>query len=163
MSTRGLLVFLIVAATALFAAGVATERAGGDVPREAAELGEAEGHAEEEGEASEGEEGHVEEGGAEAEEGKLLGVDLESTPVVILAVVASLGLAVAVWIAFGSTAVLGLTAAAMGVFAAIDVRELIHQLAESGGLLVYMAGLVALLHAAAALVALRAAIGRTPA
>lgn len=163
MRVRTPLVALIIAATALFTVGIAIERSAAaphvETTAESAESGEE--RSGEAGEAGEGGEAHVEEGSeADDEEGTLLGIDLESTPLVVLAVLLSLGLALAVWLSSGSSALLVLTAAAMGLFAALDVRELIHQLGESAGILVPLAALVALLHAAAALVALRATMSR---
>lgn len=167
MGSRTLLVALILTATALFAAGVAVEASTGgtqvEAPGESVESTEATSHADEASEVGQGGEAHVEESGVQGEEGELLGLNPESMPLVVLAAVVSLGLALAVWLAAGSTAVLAATAIAMGVFAALDVRELIHQLGESAGLVAVIAGLVALLHTAAALIALGAARVRTPA
>jgi len=61
---------------------------------------------------------------------RLLGVDLEATPFVVLA--AALALAVAVWLRPEWALLLGLIAVAMVVFAALDVREVFHQLVDAG-------------------------------
>jgi hypothetical protein len=130
-----LLVALIVAATALFVVGVAIERSSGET-----------GH--HEAVAEEGEE-------AEApSESRPLGVDIEAWPFVALAAAASLGLAAAAaWRRPDAPGLALLVALAMLAFAALDVREVIHQLdAEENGLAV-LAGAVAALHLAAALVA----------
>jgi uncharacterized membrane protein len=90
----------------------------------------------------------------------VLGVDLEATPFVVLAAAFSLGLALAVWLRPEWRLLLALVAAAMVVFAALDVREVVHQLDEDNGGLAMLAGVVAALHLAAALVAL--SMGRSP-
>jgi hypothetical protein len=174
MNRRSLLVALLVVSTGAFVVGVSVERSSGDShdePAAAAESNEAaksgEAHAEEgaEGEASEtGEEAHGKEAAAEAGEDeaeRLLGVDLEATPFVVLAAAVSLGLAVAVWLRPEWPLLLGLVAAAMIAFAAVDVREVVHQLDEDNGGLAALAGVVTLLHLAAAAVAL--SMGRSPA
>jgi hypothetical protein len=54
-------------------------------------------------------------------------VNLESTPLIVLAALASLILAAAVWIRPDRRAGLGALAAAMALFGALDVREAFHQ------------------------------------
>lgn len=90
----------------------------------------------------------------------MLGLDLEATPFVVVAAAVALGLALAVWLRPEWRLVLGLVAAAMVVFAVLDVREVVHQIDEDNGWLAVLAGLVAALHVVAAAVAL--SIGRTP-
>jgi hypothetical protein len=70
----------------------------------------------------------------------------------------SLLLVLAVWRAGASPWVLGVVAVAMVAFGALDVREVIHQANESRTGLAVLAGLVAALHLAAALLAARAAL-----
>jgi hypothetical protein len=136
MDLRGVLVALVVAATAAFVVGVALERG-----RES---------------------GHHEQGAFEAaerssaesrEELRPLGVDLEAWPFVALAAVASLALAAAAFARPRAVAPLALGAAAMLVFAALDVREVVHQVDEDAEGLALLAGTIAALHLAAAAVA----------
>jgi hypothetical protein len=88
------------------------------------------------------------------------GVDLEATPFVVIAAAFSLGPAMAVWLRPESRALLGLVAAAMVALAVLDVREVVHQLDEDNGGLAVLAGVVAVLHLAAA--ALGASMGGGP-
>lgn len=153
-----LLPMLILAATALFVVGVAVERNSGDRHVEASSSTPASGG---EGEAahSQGKETGAEsqehaakpagrEGG-EASGDKLLGIDVESTSLVALAAVASMGLALGVWLRPTWAALLSLTAVALVAFAALDIREVFHQLDENKGGLAALAALVAALHLAA--------------
>jgi hypothetical protein len=159
---RWLLPTLIIAATALFATGVAIERNSNDTHAETASSSVAESA----GSAGEGETAHGEgeEAGAEtdehasepaahqAEEGgedNLFGIDVESTPLVALAALASIALALAAWLRPGWIALLTLIAGAMIAFAVLDVREVFHQLDENRGGLAALAGLVAVVHLAA--------------
>jgi hypothetical protein len=162
-SPRLLLVALLVASTAAFAVGASVERSSDeshDKSAAAVESSEAAG-----GEASEtGEEAHSEEVAGRAEEGgeeSVLGVDLDGTPFVVLGAVASLGLALAVWLHPEWRLLLGLVAAAMVAFAVLDAREVVHQVDEDNGGLAVLAGVVAVLHLAAAAVAF--SIGRSAA
>lgn len=132
-----LLVVLMVAATALFAVGVAAERARGD-DHAAVESG---AHGES-GEAGEGASGEA-----------VGGVDTESWPLVALAAAASLALAAAVWRRPRWRAALVVAAAAMAAFALFDVREVAHQIDESAAGLAVVAVAVAALHGAAAVLA----------
>jgi hypothetical protein len=156
-SLRWALVALLAASTILFAVGVAIEPSdtnGGEGAAEAAhsetdereeageavgaEPGESAGHAEDEDEG--------EEGGEE-----LLGIDLESTPLVVLAVLTGLALAALVATPIGTLrAFLILAAGVALVWAALDVREALHQIDESNTGIALIAGAVAALHLAAA-------------
>jgi hypothetical protein len=162
MSLRGILVALIVAATAAFVVGVALEhgRASGDhdtTTSQAVEGGEA--HATS-GEASEAhsetggaaETGRVAERGSAEPRGELrpLGIDVEAWPFVAIAAAASLALAAAAGANPRAVALLALVGAAMLAFAALDVREVVHQVDENDGRLALVAGTVATLHLAAA-------------
>ena len=62
---------------------------------------------------------------------EILGVDLESTPLVLLAVVGSLAMAAAVFRWPRSMPLLAVVAVAMLVFSALDVREVLHQAEKS--------------------------------
>src|SRR6476469_2336323 len=127
------LVALIVVSTALFAVGVIAERSSTDTHTEpaaahAAETGgESAAGAHGEGGASEattsGETGHVESANGHAEHERLLGVDVEPTPLVVLAVAAGrVGLRRGCLL---TVLVIGLA------WAAFDIREVVHQLDES--------------------------------
>ena len=163
---RWALVPLLAASTALFVVGVIAERSSTDAHTEPAsahdgESGEAAREpagAREEGEASSaGEAGH-----AEAAAGKthtdtneaVLGVDIESTPLIVLAVVLGLVLPALVATRFGRLPdVLAAVAAVALVWAALDVREVVHQLDGSRTGIAVVAIVVAVLHFAVALLA----------
>jgi hypothetical protein len=157
---RWLLPTLIVVATALFVIGVAIERNSGDVHAEEATPFVAEAQ-ESDTEHSEGEAGPSEDKDAVAEAGshdesedsgeeELLGLDVESTPLVALAAAVSLALALAISLRPGWLPLLVLIVVAMALFAALDVREVFHQLDEDKTGLATLAALVAALHLAAA-------------
>jgi hypothetical protein len=147
-----LLAVLIVAATVAFAIGVSIERS------------------QESGETS-AETAHVEGGGAEgvSPEGvssdvqahsdssseTLLGINPESIPLLIVAIVVSLTLAVGVWCRPDLSILLIVVALAMLAFAGLDVREFFHQLDASRGGLAVLVALIALLHVGAAVLAIR--------
>jgi len=161
LSQRSLLAAIIVLATVLFVVGVSIERSEGPHDEEPSaahvEAGEGEGSeagegaAHEEGEASAAAEGtdHEETG----EDEKVLGVDLESTPSIVLAALVSLALALGAWLRPDSAALLGFVALAMLAFAVFDIAEIGHQIEESEAGLVVIAALVAGLHLAASAVA----------
>jgi Flp pilus assembly protein TadB len=158
---RHLLLALMLAATAAFVVGVAVERAGDDHPAaveaaehhsetaehdsaaEGAEHSEAAEH-DERSELAEGGETHE-----QSEELRPLGIDVEATPFVVLVAIVSVALALVVWLR-PSVGLLVLVAFAMLAFAALDVREIAHQLDEDDTGLALLAALVAALHAAAA-------------
>lgn len=171
MGLRPLLVGLIVVATALFVMGAAIERGSGS-----------EAHHEVAAPASSGEQEHGDEAGREAKsshegeesgaqggesgertEVRPLGVDIEAWPFVILAALASVALAAAAWLRPGVRGLLAVVAVAMFVFAALDIREVAHQLDVDEGGLAVLAGVIAALHlaagAVAALMASRAGLG----
>jgi hypothetical protein len=81
---------------------------------------------------------------------KPLGIDIEAAPFVALAAAASLLLALGAWLRPRWLLLLVGIAAAMLVFAALDVREVFHQSDESRTGLAVLAGFVALLHLGAA-------------
>jgi hypothetical protein len=164
---RWTLVALLVASTALFAVGVIAERSSTDTHPEpaathAAESGSESGKPEdahnESGESSatgSGEAGHKEtsaESGAEhAEDERLLGIDVESTTLVILAVLAGLAFAALAASQIGLRRGFLLAVVVIGVaWAALDVREVVHQLDESRTGVAAIAIAVAALHLAVA-------------
>jgi cobalamin biosynthesis Mg chelatase CobN len=99
--------------------------------------------------------GHVETPAQHAREGRVLGVDLESTPIIALAIVAGLALAILAFSPMGAMRAI-LLALALGALAwsALDVREVVHQANESRTDLAIVAGFVAALHATAAALAI---------
>ena len=153
MSLRGALAALIVAVTAAFVVGVAIERGreSGHPERSASEATSEPGEAHSEtGEAA----SVAEHRSAEPrEELRPLGVDVEAWPFVAVAAVASLALAAAAFSRPRAVVLLALVGAAMLAFAALDVREVVHQLDDDAGGLALLAGTVAALHLAAAAVA----------
>jgi hypothetical protein len=162
MSLRGLLVALVVAATAAFVVGIAIERGSKSDHHEtatpSAPAGEASGEGGEAGGAGEGAHNQAEAGASKtaetsAEELRPLGIDVEAWPFVALAAVASLALAAAAALRPQSVPLLTLLAVALLAFAVLDVREVAHQLDEKRTDLAVLAGAVALLHLAAAAVA----------
>jgi hypothetical protein len=89
----------------------------------------------------------------ESEGERVLGVDLESTPLIVLAVLAGLGLAALAATRFGRERRVLLAIAAVAlVWAILDVREVVHQLDESRTGVALIAMVVAVLHLAAAAV-----------
>lgn len=139
------LVALLAASTALFAAGVLAERAQTDGHAEPASV-----HARESGEAAGTGEGQPSSAhGGEHE--TVLGIDIESTPLIVLAAIAGLALAALVAAPLGRRPAVLLAIAAIAVaWAALDVREVVHQSNESRSGLAIVASAVALLHLAAA-------------
>jgi Flp pilus assembly protein TadB len=160
MRLRALLLVLIVAATGAFVVGVSIER--GDEASHHEASSEAVPASSEHREAgADAETAHGEGEAAEAptstsenhEELRPLGIDVEAWPFVAAAALASLALAVSVWLRPTLTPLLVLVAATMVAFAVLDIREVFHQadINESG--LAVLAGTVAALHLAAAAVA----------
>ena len=142
MGLRALLSGLIVAATAAFVVGTVIERnsSSESAHHEAAvgepaerrhgrrstvgrEGGESTGQHAHEGPTTE-RKAATEEPHAEL---RPLGIDVEAWPFVALAAAASLALAAAAWLGPRQPALLGLVAPAMLIFAALDLREVLHQ------------------------------------
>jgi hypothetical protein len=161
MLLRKVLVSLIVLSTVAFAVGAIVEHSSAEPTAEGSGTespvhGEGGGAVEVSGEADEGggqvtpvSEGSEEPNGEET----LFGTDPESTPLVVLAIVASLLLAAGCWFRPEWRWLLVVTAFAMAAFAVLDLREVIHQLDESDAGLAFVAGAVATLHLAAAVTA----------
>jgi hypothetical protein len=84
---------------------------------------------------------------------KILGINTESVALTVIAVVASLLLALAVWLGRWPRLVLPCVAGFGLVFAAGDARELVHQLDESNAGLATVAAILIGLHLAVTLVA----------
>jgi hypothetical protein len=161
----------LVLGAGLFALGVAREHASPDVHQETVtsltvtpstspggEGTSAEGTGEESG--GETTTGVGESSGATSEshsgsDATLLGIDLEGTPFVIVALVASIALAIAL-VVLHSRALLVVTIVIALTFAIADVREVFHQLHERPGLAA-LATVVALAHVIATAAASRGA------
>jgi hypothetical protein len=138
-----LLSVLMVAATALFAIGVAAERGQHDHDSDSAHV---------EGAGEENHDESTETGSHESGEENTFGIDTERPAIVVPAVVASLAMAVVVW--FRRDIWLMWTVAVFALlFAAFDVVEVIHQLSDDRGGLALLAAVVAVFHLAAAFVA----------
>src|SRR3954447_6909154 len=144
-AARRTLVVLIAAATAALVVGVALERDARthEALRTSGETAPVR-HAAQSGSGSEaGETGQNTESGTvsgapprgervrEEPSERLLGVDPESTGVLAIAVAVSLALAALVWRAGAAPWLLVLLAVVMAAFAALDVREVVHQIDES--------------------------------
>jgi hypothetical protein len=170
---------MLVLATIVFVIGIAVERSvageasevrpaetaatsGNEASEEAAEEG-AEGHDESE-EAEEANEAEGEGADARAAEGAephseereasetILGINPESTGAIAVAVVISLLLAATLWF-WGTPAVLGTAIVFALFFAALDLREVAHQVSEARSGLAALALLAAVLHVGVAAVA----------
>jgi hypothetical protein len=138
---RWILVALLVASTALFAVGVIAERSDAGEPATV--------HSES---ADEG--AHADKNAAGDSREVVLGVDVESTPLVVVAVIVGLALAVLAATRLGELAgVLAAIALIALAWAALDVREVLHQADESRTAVALVAATVAALHLAVAPVA----------
>jgi hypothetical protein len=165
---RWTLVALLAVSTVLFAAGVSAERSDSDThaePEAAAhvdegseESGGPEGAHESTASASEEQGSKSESGEEHAEDERLLGVDLESTPLIVLAVLAGIALAVLAASQIGRLRgfLLGVMIIALA-WAVLDIREVVHQIDESRTGIALVAGAVAVLHLATAVVSGRLA------
>jgi hypothetical protein len=144
---------LLVLTAGLFAIGVAVELGSGH--DETAEHTEA--VSDEHAETAERAEGHVDQQettGADHDEERVLGIDVESPLTVTAAVILSLGLAVVLWLARRRWLATVVAVFALA-FAAFDVGELVHQLDEGRSGLVVLAALLAAGHLAAGALASR--------
>jgi hypothetical protein len=139
---RWALVALLVASTALFTVGVVAERSHPEPTSTHVEAAHEEGEAGERPEQVEPDE-------------TLFGIDLESTPLIVLAVIVGLALAALVATQFGMRpGVLAAIAVVALAWAVLDVREIAHQLDESNTGIALVALAAAVLHATAAALAL---------
>ncbi len=141
---RWLLGTLLIAAAGLFAVGIATE---GDVHHDNVATAESGEHAE----ATEAA-GHRQQGETAETGERVLGINLESTPLVVLAVIISVALAAATW-RHDHRLILLATALFAAAFAVLDVAEFSHQIRRSAITISAIAATIAVLHAAAALLA----------
>jgi hypothetical protein len=152
MRLPAVLACMVVAATVLFVVGVALERSSEHHETTAGRSETAGGETAGGETAGDGE--HAGEAGVAAEsELRPLGIDVEAWPFVAIAAAASLALAAAAWLRPRARGLLGIVAAAFLTFAALDVREIVHQIDVDEPGLALLAGVVTALHVAAALVA----------
>lgn len=155
---RWLLSSLLIAGAALFAVGVATERnalqRSGETSTQTLQTPESGHAAESSGEqATRAEQPGTEQvSHTETSTETVLGVNLESTALVIVAAIAAIALAVLTW-RLNLRWLLLATAAFAAIFAAFDIAELAHQIKESRAAIAALAALIALVHVATALVA----------
>jgi len=137
---RWLLGTLLIAAAALFALGIATE---GDTHNERVVATESGANEQSE---------HYEQTEVARTGERILGVNLESTPLVAFAVLISVALAVATWRRDDKLILLA-TAVFAAAFATLDVAEFSHQIRQSATTIAAIAAIIAVLHAGAALLA----------
>lgn len=152
LRTRWLLSALLIAGAALFAIGFTAERSSDDhhdvATTAQTESGEQGAH----DEAAERAEAAADELGERAEEERVLGLDLESTPLVVAGVAVSVALAAGVWLRRDRW-LLWTAAGFAAMFAVLDVAELFHQIEEHRTGIAIIAATVAILHTAGAGVA----------
>lgn len=138
-----LLVLAVLLATIAFGFGAALEKATPAATSTRTSSGEAAGSTEAGGE-------------SQAASGEMvLGINPESVPLIAAALVASLVMAGGIWLYWRRAAILWVAAGAMFAFAALDVIEVVHQLAVQHPALVAVAAVVAILHLLAAILAIR--------
>jgi hypothetical protein len=87
----------------------------------------------------------------------------ESTPLIVAAIAVSTAVVGAVWFYWRRPAVLWAAGAVMAAFAVLDMIEVAHQVAKAHTTLVVLAGTVAALHLAAAVLAIRVLTTRSAA
>ncbi len=153
---------LMVVAAGMFAAGVRAERSGHtESAGETHQTGASSGATGETSGETGGESGaeHATGGEAPARSGtdeQVLGIDLESTTLVTVAVLVSLA-AAAMLVALRRRWVLALVALVAAGFAVLDVLEVVHQLSIERAGLAIVAAIVGVLHAAVVAVVVAAA------
>jgi hypothetical protein len=167
MGSRGLLVAFIVAATAAFVVGTAIERSStgesghneaptaAPVSIEAGTSKETQSEAGGESPAAHANETAKASKGREPPHAEVRppGIDIEAWPFVALAALASLTLALTAWLRPQLVPLLALIAVTMLAFAALDVREVVHQFDIDKDGLAVLAAVIAGLHGGAAVVA----------
>lgn len=141
---RWLLGTLLIAAAAMFAFGVATE---GDAHHDSGSIVESGEHNGATEQAEHNERAEASETGE-----RILGINLESTPLVVLAVLISVALAAATW-RHDHKLILLVVALFAAAFAVLDVAEFSHQIRQSAATVAVIAAVIAVLHAAAAFLA----------
>ena len=167
VGARWLVGVLLIAGAALFAVGASAERHNDQHHEGAAASTTGAGTVAAEGsEAAEVAEaaavGNTEVGSETATE-NVLGINLESKPLVVVAIIISLVLAVATWRSYTKQIVL-ITGGFAAVFAVLDIVEFVHQVDRSAPGLAVLAAVIAVIHAGAAvLAAQRGTAGTAPA
>ncbi len=141
---RWLLGTLLIAAVALFAVGIATE---GDTHHETIAIVKTGEHNEATERAAHNEQTAVSETGE-----RILGINLESTPLVVFALITSVALAAATW-RRDHRLILLVAALFAAAFAVLDVAEFSHQIRQSAATIAVVAAIIAVLHAGAGLLA----------
>jgi Flp pilus assembly protein TadB len=151
---RWILVALLMASTALFAAGVIAERSDADEHTEPASV-----RTQERGESVDAHADQDEAGDVQGETDEaVLGIDVESTPLIVVAVIVGVALAVLAATRFGELAgVLAAIALIAVAWAVLDLREVFHQADESRTGVAFVAAAVAILHLVTAAIAGRRA------
>jgi hypothetical protein len=140
---RRVMAALLLATAGLFVIGVVVERGGEHHAERTAHTEITEHREGPDGEAA----GHSETG--VYKEARVLGIDGESSPVVVLVALVSIALAALLWRS-ESPVLLAIVAILAAGFAVFDVAELFHQLDDSRGGLALTATLIAAGHAAIA-------------
>lgn len=146
MPRRKLLVALLIGSAALFVVGSLIERSQEDHHSDS--MGE-DGGMDEMGGEEGGEDVHSDSDMDDSE--KVLGIDIESTPMIVLAVVITLALAAAAWFLAG-TLILWIIVAFGLAFAVFDFLEAVYQNGESHTGLVLLAVALGFVHLAVAFV-----------
>jgi hypothetical protein len=153
---RVVAIVLLVAGAAVFAVGTSVEHnRHHDEPAASSDEGEPHDESAESAGQREAEQADANSETAESEEGKILGIDRESTGLVVLAVLTSLALAALLWRRPGAPVWIATGLVALA-FAFFDVAELVHQLDESDGGLATLAAVVAAAHLGTAAIAANA-------
>jgi hypothetical protein len=155
LRARWVLSALLIAGAALFTIGVAAERSTNnhhDETSAAHEEGVEEEAHDEVSEAAEGTPREAAGAGHEEHEETVLGMNVESTPLVATGVLVSVAFAILVWFR-RDRLLLWLVAAFAALFAVFDVAEIVHQINENRTGIAVIAAVVVVVHAAATLVA----------
>ena len=153
LRSRWLLSVLLLAGAALFVIGVTVERNSGDTHNEGVTESVEGGEEAEHNEAAEaGEHDSEAQPDEHGEDERVLGLDIESVPLVASAALASVVLAIGVWLRQDRWLLWLVAGFALG-FAVLDVAELAHQIDKNRTGLAVIAAAVAAIHLAAASVA----------
>jgi hypothetical protein len=156
LRARWLLSALLIAGAALFAIGVAAERRSsedhhGEPAAAHAEAGEEAEH-NEASEAADGSQADATGAEHDEDEATVLGVNVESTPLVATGVLVSVAFAILVLFR-RDRLLLWIVAGFAALFAVFDVAELLHQIDENRTGIAVIAAVIAIVHAAATIVA----------
>ena len=168
---RAVVAILLLVGAALFIVGVAVERAAIANETSTSALpstAESSPHVEGSGAEGTGIEGSGTEAGQPATPAPethnneaILGINVESWPLAIVAAIVSIGLAFAAWRGRHRAILLAVVVFAL-TFSVLDLREVIHQSSEGRTGIVVLASLIALVHLAAAALATFVATRTSP-